>query len=127
MICCAGPYRQFGEAQLRYGRYFQQIVTPGTLPALRKHRLTLSRVTLRGMQSESHTLKTGSRGSETERPTKQWSQWEGPGGQPDRLNSPVADPPEAFLVIYQRGRLIWADEAAAQVRTCLICASVSRS
>ena len=121
---CPRRCRQFGEAQLRYGRYFQQIVTPGMLPALRKSRLTLSKVTLHGMlQSVSHTLKHGSRGSEAEWSSKQWSHWESPGGQHTRHASPIIDPPRQFLAIYQRGRLTWADEAPTHVRNCLICTS----
>ncbi|BDA44285.1 hypothetical protein COCOBI_05-4690 [Coccomyxa sp. Obi] len=101
--------RQFGEAQLSYGRYFQRIVTPGMLPPPHKRRIYISKITLRGFESTPATH-NGAGSHVSEARTKPWSQWEGPGGQHMGQGSHNENGSRAFLVIYQRGSQIWADE-----------------
>ncbi len=110
LACC----RQFGEAQLRYGRYFQHIVTPGMLPPPHKRRIFISKITLRGFESSPFTH-NGAGSHAADARTKPWSQWEGPGGQHMGQGSHNEGGSRTFLVIYQRGSQIWADEAVTDV------------
>ncbi|CAL8470256.1 g9798 [Coccomyxa elongata] len=108
--------RQFGEAQLRYGGYFQRIVTPGMLPPPHKRRIVISKITLRGFKS-SPVMHGGAGSHVADARTKPWSQWEGPGGQHMGQGSHSEGGSRTFLVIYQRGSQMWADEAIADNRS----------
>lgn len=112
-------HRHFGEAQLRYGQYFQRIVTPSGLPALRKKRLVVSRITIRGIhQGESPSAKQSSRGQVSGSPTKRLSQKEITAGHPFGHDSQNGGSEEVVLIIHQRGRQIWAEKAFRKV--CLL-------
>lgn len=124
----AAFHRQLGQAQLRYGAYFQRIVTPGQLPPARRKRLIISKISMHAF-GELSKLMQHQRPSEAISPFEDapelsapavvaagtWAQWKGSGGLHIGQDSWQRPELRTFLVIYQRGHQVWADEAMPEV------------
>ena len=106
---------------MRYGQYFQRIVTPGGLPAPRTGRLLISNVVLYGYDSLHSKLDAAE-----QPPGKPGTPGSGRmGSLLARAMSGFSDASHgsaelghgrAFLVIYQRGQEVWANRASAEAR-----------
>ena len=114
---CVG--RSLSPGQLRYGRYFQRIVTPSKLPAPRTGRLLISTVVLYGydllhgkigateqLRGKPGTPGIGREGSLLARSTSGISDASYGSAEPSRGR--------ALMAIYQRGQEIWANRATAE-------------